>query len=327
MASTGGFGARAHQSCKDQDYGCQPGEASDPAKAPPSDNAGSRGGLRHGVLPVVAGSWAAPLEHRSQRPSDSPAHDTGGHGAVDGRHKLTPWLVDRHLFAAGCRVSAWLNRRLSRITWRTCPHIRRIQDKCPNPDTAESGYKLIRSAGHRHPGCSATYAPLPVISVVSAHRSLFTRTGPQGIRQVNVRGMVATAFTRAPPAANHPRSSCAQGAVVRPIRYGTQPCQPTAESALPGWSNPGCVGERLRAAHAPSSPLRQTLRVNYVSLILPILAIGISLASLIRHGADQSHRAANGSHRANGQPRRGPSPYSRDAGTQRRLGRIDAGRQ
>jgi hypothetical protein len=67
--------------------------------------------------------------------------------------------------------------------------------------------------------------------------------------------------------------------------------------------------------------------VNYVSLILSILAIGISLASLIRHGADQSHRAANGSHRANGQPRRGPSPHSRDAGTQRRLGRIDAARQ
>jgi hypothetical protein len=97
--------------------------------------------------------------------------------------------------------------------------------------------------------------------------------------------------------------------------------------ALPGGQDPGCAGERLRAAHAPSSPLRQTLRVNYVSLILSILAIGISLASLIRHAADQSHRAANGSHRANGRPRRGPSLHSRDAGTQRRLGRIDAARQ
>ena len=38
-------------------------------------------------------------------------------------------------------------------------------------------------------------------------------------------------------------------------------------------------------------------------------------------------RAANGSHRANGQPRRGPSPHSRDAATQRRLGHIDAARQ
>jgi hypothetical protein len=30
--------------------------------------------------------------------------------------------------------------------------------------------------------------------------ALFTRTGPHGIRQVNVRGLVATAFTRSAPA-------------------------------------------------------------------------------------------------------------------------------
>ena len=84
-------------------------------------------------------------------------------------------------------------------------------------------------------------------------------------------------------------------------------------------------GHRRRSSLlAPATRIRPARRLRYPS---DILAIGISLASLIRHGADQSHRAANGSHRANGQPRRGPSPHSRDAGTQRRLGRIDAARQ
>jgi TrwC relaxase len=50
--------------------------------------------------------------------------------------------------------------------------------------------------------------------------ALFTRTGPQGIRQVNVRGLVATAFThrdsRAGAGSAHSRRGGEQGAVKRP---------------------------------------------------------------------------------------------------------------
>jgi hypothetical protein len=90
---------------------------------------------------------------------------------------------------------------------------------------------------------------------------------------------------RAPPGANHPRSSCCAGGCGSPDTVWHAAMSADCRIGLyQGVKTPGCAGERLRAAHAPSSPLRQTLRVNYVSLILSILAIGISLASLIRHG-------------------------------------------
>ena len=43
------------------------------------------------------------------------------------------------------------------------------------------------------------------MAFIEAH-ALFTRTGPQGIRQVNVRGLIATAFTHRDSRAGDPTS-------------------------------------------------------------------------------------------------------------------------
>ena len=63
--------------------------------------------------------------------------------------------------------------------------------------------------GGRRPGAAAVIerarqaAVRDALAFIEKH-ALFTRTGPQGIRQVNVRGLVAAAFTHRDSRAGHP---------------------------------------------------------------------------------------------------------------------------
>ena len=89
--------------------------------------------------------------------------------------------------------------------------------KTPGRDTTVAGYDLTFSPVKSVSTLWAVADPAVAAVIERAHQAavkdalafieehaLFTRTGPQGIRQVNVRGLVATAFTHRDSRAGDP---------------------------------------------------------------------------------------------------------------------------